>query len=318
MTDGDVTGLNAIAPLRKGGRLISSWKVTAGVIWLLTTLALAGWWLIFGLQQITRLSQMSGEAPPQLTKEIARRHFMLLSEGLTLFFLLLAGGTALLYYIYSEVRRTRRIQEFFAAFTHDLKTSLGSLRLQAESLEEDIKDPKQAKVMRRLVKDTVRLELQLENSLLLASPDDGKRLLLEPILLSDLVLSIRYHWPELETRLEGDAQVKADSRGVESIVKNLLQNAVVHGRATKVEIKITTERGRTRMRFLDNGRGFSGDRSRLGQMFHRHTSTSGSGLGLYLADRLAHQMGGKLRVQEASSGFCVELELPEFRKELSA
>lgn len=304
----NVTGLRT----RWGGR-DRYWKPAAVVVWLLLTLALASWWMLFGLQQLARFSVVGTDltGSPTIAHEIARQHRMLMSEGITLIVLLLLGGAALLYYIFSEIRRSRRFQEFFAAFTHDLKTSLASLRLQAESLEEDLKESGHGKLARRLVKDTVRLELQLENSLLLASPDDS-RLLIESIYVSDVLKPLQHHWPELEIVQRGDGVMQTDSRAIESVFKNLLQNAVVHGRSTRVEITVETgDPGKLRLRFEDNGRGFSGDRAKLGHMFHRHTSTSGSGLGLYLVSRLINRMNGDLLLcDSASGGFCAELSLP--------
>ena len=288
-----------------------SLKPVAVVVWLLFSVALAIWWLIFGLKQIDRLSHLGGEAPAAVANEIAREHRMLLSEGSTLIMLLLLGGAALLYYIASEIRRSRRLQEFFAAFTHDLKTSLASLRLQSESLEDDLRETDHAKLMRRLVKDTVRLELQLENSLLLSGPSDGERFLLENVELEGLFKSMRHQWPELEIEISGDAVVVGDQRAIESIFKNIFQNAVVHGRAGKVKVHVDTTGSWVTIQFTDDGRGFKGDRSRLGKMFERHSTTSGSGLGLYLASKLARSMQGEVRFNDSATGFTVEVVLPQ-------
>jgi len=292
-----------------------SWKASAAVLWLMFSVALACWWLIFGLGQIDRISQLAGEAPAGVAAEIARRHRMLLSEGATLILLLVGGGVALLYHVGREAKRTRVLREFFAAFTHDLKTSLASLRLQAESLEEDLRESGHEKLMRRLVKDTVRLELQLENSLLLASPDDNSQFLLEPLGLRETLKPMVEHWPDLaiEIATPGDREVKvfADHRALESIFKNLLQNALVHGRSTKVAIAVERRAPNVLIRVRDNGRGFNGDYRRLGRIFERHATSSGSGLGLYLAANLAGRLGGALRLLEEGPGFGVEITLPE-------
>lgn len=321
----DVTGWMA-KPMKPLKRVrVFDWKLGAVAAWLAVTLALATWWMIFGLQQLDRMSKIAADS------EMARQHRMLMSEGATLILLLLAGGGALLYYINTEIRRARKIQEFFAAFTHDLKTSLASLRLQAESLEENLAhenlahDEAQSRVLRRLVKDTVRIELQLENSLLLASPDDSGRLLMEEIRVGPILQLMSHHWPDLEIQVSGEAIVRADSRALESILKNFLQNAVVHGRASRVDIDLLEAApSLVHLRIRDNGRGFHGDRGKLGQMFLRHGSTSGSGLGLYLASNLARRMKGEVRFEEANpnstshstshshlhSGFSVDVFLP--------
>lgn len=254
-------------------------KIGVIVVWLLVTLSLAGWWLIFALGQVSD----------------ARRHRMLMSEGIVLLALLLGGGIALLYFMVTEIRRSRQIREFFAAFTHDLKTSLASLRLQAETLEEDLRDsPEHARVSRRLVKDTVRLELQLDNSLFVADTEMGE-LHLDNVALGNMIAALRHYWPELEIRMERSCRVRADARALESILKNLLQNAVVHGKASRVDVRCEPVDGaRVAIELADNGKGFSGDVARLGQIFVRHTTTSGSGIGLFIAKRLAERMGGEL------------------------
>lgn len=315
-----------------------SWKQAAVFVWLTFSVALAIWWLIFGLHQIDRVQQFMGPAPEAFAEEFARQHRMLVLEGVTLVVLLLVGGTALLYYITTEIRRTQRVREFFAAFTHDLKTSLASLRLQAESLEEDLKNSAQERLVRRLVKDTVRIELQLENSLLLASPSDNSRFLIESIRVADLFQSMQHQWPDLTIDVLGEITVEADRRALESVIKNILQNSVVHGRASKVSVTLSSGDGlkaidtmgaigasgaggshdlKCKIRIDDNGRGFKGERSKLGTMFERHSSTSGSGLGLYLASELLKRFYGKISFPETAgkTGFSVEIELPLGQKE---
>lgn len=301
------------APARTFLPLAISWKVGAAVIWLVFSVALACWLMIFGLGQIDRLSELTqGQASAvaqEIARDVVRRHRMLLSEGATLVLLLLGGGLALLYHVRIEAQRARRLRDFFASFTHDLKTSLASLRLQAESLEEDAKGSGHEELLRRLVKDTVRLELQLENSLLLASPEDSDRILLEPIRLVRVLEPMAMQWPELELAISGDATVMADHRALESMFKNFLQNSVVHGRSRRVFVEIKNE-DRVTIRFQDDGRGFKGDLQRLGRMFERHGTSSGSGLGLYLAMSLARRLDGEVRVLPTESGFAVEVILP--------
>jgi signal transduction histidine kinase len=290
-----------------------SFKFIAVVAWLVTTLSLAGWWLVFGLQQIEKISAIQNAS----AQELVRKHRMLMSEGSFLFLLLLGGGMGLLYFIYKETRRALLIQTFFSAFTHDLKTSLASLRLQAESLEEDLQNPKagssQVKVARRLVKDTVRLELQLDNSLFL-SHSEKSSLYQENLKLVDVIESMRHHWPELSISLQGSCDLLCDHRALESILKNILQNAVVHGKSTQVSIQVSGEVENAGgesvvLHIRDNGQGLKGERKKLGRLFSRHNASSGSGIGLYLATRLAKRMGGRLEFIDADRGFALDLYL---------
>jgi signal transduction histidine kinase len=277
-------------------------KIVLASLWLAFTVALATWWLIFGLRQLDRLHQLSPE-------QVQHHSRMLFWEGGVLIALLLIGGVALITYIWRERQRQRQNEEFFSAFTHDAKTALASLRLQAESLCEDTDPPNP--FVERLLKDTVRLQLQLENSLFLANLPSG-RLLSEPLRLSRIVESLRFHWPELALHWHGDAQVLADIRALESILSNLIQNAVTHGGARTINLFVTTTAGYVQVQVADDGRGFAGNFQQLGVRFYRHTPTSGSGMGLFIARQLAQRMGGKLTfAANAPRGFLATLSLPQ-------
>ncbi len=280
-------------------------KILLVALWVTFTVTLAVWWLIFGLRQLDLLSQFHVEQSDQL-----QRHYqMLLWEGGILIASLVGGGLALFYYARREQKRHRQVEEFFAAFTHDAKTALASLSLQAESLKEDL-GANPSPLLDRLLQDTLRLQLQLENSLLLVNLPTG-RLLNEPVRIGHLVDALRYHWPELVITECGDGMVRGDRRALESILMNLIHNAVKHGDAT--EIRITAEprdSGRIVLSVADNGKGFSGDFKQLGQLFVRHARGSGSGVGLYISSQLAKRMNATLRfAPSADRGFVAALDL---------
>src|SRR5206468_5024984 len=103
------------------------------------------------------------------------------------------------------------------------------------------------------------------------------------------------------------------ARALESVLTNLIQNAVTHGNATEIDIEIdATSKGRAAIRIADNGRGFSGDFNQLGKLFVRHGRESGSGVGLYIARQLMKRMNGGIKFESrAGAGFVAEFELPE-------
>ena len=276
-------------------------------LWVVFTVTLAAWWLIFGLRQLDLINQSHLEAAGQL-----QRHYqMLLWEGGILIASLIGGGLALFYYAQREQRRHAQVEEFFAAFTHDAKTSLASLRLQAESLREDFAGSESNPLLERLLSDTLRLQLQLENSLFLVNLPRGK-FFLQPIRLSDRIEALRLHWPNVTITQTGDGEVMADARALESVLTNLVQNSVIHGRATKIDVVVRRRNGSLSVTVTDNGEGFQGDLSQLGQLFVRHARSSGSGVGLYIVRQLARAMHGTIEFcSDEESGFVAELELPE-------
>ncbi|MBN8550050.1 MAG: HAMP domain-containing histidine kinase [Deltaproteobacteria bacterium] len=267
---------------------ISALRYTLLSVWVVFTVSLAGWWYIFGVQQTSRIMALEHQPSPQMA-----RHFRMLAwEGGTFFVCLLAGGVALAYFMIQEVRQKRRLQIFFSTFTHELKTPLASLRLQAESLKEDLSESPQSKLVDRLVSDTQRLSIQLENSLFLAN-ESSARLLLEKINLRTVIDALAHYWPTLTITVENDCIVEADARALECILTNILQNAVVHGKAKTVTFSATASgKDLVRVRIRDDGSGFHQDNRQLGKLFGRVYSGSGNGIGLYLVRRLMQRMGG--------------------------
>lgn len=268
--------------------------------WLAVTVSLASWWLSLGLYSL-----------PQ------RLHRMFISEGIAFISLLLAGGVAILVAIRREHRRRQSLETFFLSFTHDLKTSLASVELQAEGLREDWPEGAGRTSLDRLLRDTVRLQIQLENSLFVAQPDG--RLLSERVRAGTAIARLAEDWPELKVDVAGDADVTADQRGFDAVVRNLLQNAVVHGGAGRVAVDIEPLNPGTliRLTFADDGRGVPAEAfDELGQPFARAGNTAGSGMGLFVCRQLVTRMRGVLRfvrTAEARRGLTVVLELPGAR-----
>ena len=287
--------------------LKSNLKLILASLWLAFTVSLTGWWLIFGLHQADELSQV-GDA--LLSQKVVREQKMLLWEGGILILSLFAGGGSLFYYMLRERKQGRRMKEFFATFSHDLKTSLTSLRLQGESLQEDFKD-RPSPLLNRLLNDTVRLQIQLENSLALANIDEA-RFFFEKIDLGENIETLRHHWPEANIRLLDGGQVTADARAFESVLKNVIQNAISHGGAERIDVNLhSLEAGGCTITVKDNGRGFSGETGKLGELFTRHTPTSGSGVGLYIVKELMRKMNGSVEFNKQPDGFEVVLSFRE-------
>ena len=283
----------------------ATWQYVAAVAWLIFTVALASWWFIFALSQARQIDAIEGHSAS------ARTERMLMWEGGILGAMLVGGGAALVAAIRSEQRRQADTRAFFMAFTHDLKTSLASLRLQAEALREDLPQAAENRNLQRLWKDAVRLQLQLENALFFARTDGA--LLIEAIDVRGLIDQLREDWPELVVHIEGEAWVRGDRRALSSVLRNLLQNAVIHGRARTVSVRCRRAApARMLVTVTDDGTG-GVDRApvTLDRPFVRSPATSGSGVGLFVSRSLVAQMQGTLRLLPPAPGFAVAIELPE-------
>lgn len=276
------------------------------IIWIVFTLALAGWLFYFSFEQISFLKSLGGEE----AANAVRYHRMLMWESTVLFASLIGGAIVIGFYILRDHEQGRKIKNFFLTFSHELKTPLASLQLQAESLREDLGNSSHMALVDRLSMDASRLALQLENSLHLAEGDMGK-LYLEDVNVNEAINNIAAGWPKLKIKFVGEGNVKADRRDLDSIIRNIISNAVVHGKATELSVSIDNKsKDYNEIIFTDNGGGFSGGVSSLGTLFGRTYSGSGNGIGLYLIKTLTERMGGKVMFPSTKPNFVISLKLP--------
>jgi signal transduction histidine kinase len=260
-----------------------NFKLWLAVGWLVFTTAMVLWWWILGLQEITNSS----------------KYTMLMSEGLFFLFAILAGGGALIFLLLKDQERHQQLKNFFNLFSHDLKTSISRLRLQAEILQEDERSKKDPNLL-RLLGDINRLDLQLENSLLY-SQGDRPLDLQDQVLLSQIIESVKNEWAELDIRLDGDARLTGDRRSLMSIFRNLFQNAQNHAHSSKISIRVkTSSPGKLKLSVSDHGPGYSGDLNVLGKTPFPISENEGSGIGLYLCRFLAIKQKGDLEFTNES------------------
>ena len=156
------------------------------LLWLAFTVSLTVWWFIFGQRQL-ELITLSGLSSAEA---LIRGQKMLLWEGLTLIASLVIGAFAFFILARKERKESQAVQKFLMTFTHELKTPIASLRLQAQELKDRLQADKEKVLLERLVADTSRLTLQLDNSLFLASVD-SESLVLEELLFSDLLFQLQ-------------------------------------------------------------------------------------------------------------------------------
>ncbi len=261
-------------------------KITLSLAWLAFTFSLVVWWWIFFLLRFNPTKDMSFE-------QLQRSHYMLAWEGAVLLTAIFVGGVALVTFVYLDQKHHHRLRLFFSTFSHDIKTSITRLRLQAEILEED-QPSNPSSVLKRLIQDIRRLDLQLENSLILAHFEGGS-FLKEKVSLHNLLGSLRNEFPEITLELERNAFIFGDRRALLSIFKNILQNSVIHGKATKVSTKAhQIGNNRLELEFIDNGIGFTGPIEKLGSEILKSQESHSNGIGLLITKRLLKKMNGNI------------------------
>lgn len=296
------------------------WFYGLTAVAVLFILALGGWWLFLVFKLAHKLEAMH---IPELSGNLL---YMIQWEGLTFVAMLFILGAALLYIFIQDHRKTQAISSFFASMTHELKTPLASIRLQAQvisdliadlnaGLNEDLSNEtnkKQAysnrqleKYVQRLNQDTVRLENELDRSLQLSRLEKGGVLNLHAISLSDYILHLTKQHKEIFFDLHGnleheDYMIQADEFALKMVLRNLIENTLKHNpkvdQDKKIFISIASKGKKVILQYYDNGAPFSGDLQKLGQLFYKHNSPKGSGIGLYLIKKLTTKMNGSFKI----------------------
>lgn len=202
-------------------------------------------------------------------------------------------------------------REFTANSAHELRTPLAGALAQTQRLLEELPPGdwnQRTKKIEGALLDLVHLA---EKLLQLARADSGIGTQAANVDIRDLLtMIVRDHTRsiELEERLHfiDEAEtplfrtVDIDAFGI--VMRNLVENALVHGDPSKPVIVLIDDDGAIRV--INEGAVVkSNNLDELKQRFHRgQTDASGSGLGLPIADKIIKQMGGVLQLFSPAIG----------------
>jgi signal transduction histidine kinase len=211
-------------------------------------------------------------------------------------------------------------RRFVADVAHELRTPLAALVAEASILREHLDalptDSRRAGEL--LVGDVARMRSLVDDLMELSRFDaSAERVTLEPVDLGRLVAAVaQARLPEARLRLpDPPIVVESESRRLERIVGNLLDNAREHAPGTPVDVDVAIDGGDALIAVADGGPGVPADR--LGRIFERFYKTNpsrhdgSSGLGLAIAAEHAALLGGGLSAANRSEGgLRIELRLP--------
>ena len=229
-------------------------------------------------------------------------------------------------------KSVRARDEFLSIASHELKTPLSSLKIQAQMLRRAIDknqpDTFLPEKVRRMAEQTdrqvSRLVRLVDDMLDVSRIESGRFVIdLEKFdfleLLREVVERLRPQMSEagVEVQFEHLEPVPGewDRFRIEQVVINLLTNAVRYGRGRPVSIRLERMPPGLRFTVRDQGLGISPeDQQRIFGRFERAVASSevsGLGLGLYISREIVRRHGGILRVEsEPGHGSVFIVELP--------
>ncbi len=221
-------------------------------------------------------------------------------------------------------RRVTAVQSFVADAAHQLRTPITAIRAQAQ-LAVDEESPQALRRISRRIHDRSVLVSRLADQLLshamvthrsdLAQHEtlDLRRVALEAEEESATLARGSAAQPTLLLDETGEVPVTGDRFSLREAVKNLINNAFVHGKPP-VDLLVFREDGMGVVAVRDSGSGIAqADREKAGVRFHRGEAAhpGGAGIGLSIAREVAMAHGGRVGFRDIADGrFEVRIELP--------
>ncbi|MCC6917241.1 PAS domain S-box protein [Nitrosomonas sp.] len=221
------------------------------------------------------------------------------------------------------------LESFVYSVSHDLKAPLRGVDGYSRLLEEDYADQldDEGCLFIRNIRAGVQQMNALINDLLAYSRMERCQLESAALDLSALVGQVlaEFH-KDIMNRVEIIADlpplmVKGDRDGLAMVLRNLLENAIKfsrHAAHPRIEFGFARDNERITLWIRDNGIGFDMKYSqRIFEIFerlHHQEDYPGTGIGLALARKAIHRMGGQIWVQSApGEGATFYFHLPEFQ-----
>jgi K+-sensing histidine kinase KdpD len=257
------------------------------------------WW---GYHLIELTNELNVES-----KLISQRVTMIMGEGAVFLSLLLVGIWMIRRTIKKELLLSNRQKNFLLSVTHELKTPLAANKLYIQTVRKrDLSKDQTNEILQKAIDENTRLERMIDN-ILNASRLENKALppTKEPFDLSLLIEQVKIRFntisgvSNIKTEVTQGLQINADYQMTETILNNLVENALKYaGKAEDIILYARKEGTQTAFGVRDLGPGVLKEHkievfTKFFRAENEETrSQKGTGLGLYIvAELIAIQNG---------------------------
>lgn len=258
------------------------------------------------------------EKQKQLDDELHKRWMMIFGEGAVFILLLTIAIIRTRNGFRKEALMAERQKNFLLSVTHELKSPLASIGLQAETLiKRELPKEKQSMILSHVLEDTERLNSLIGNILLAAridshvfaiNPQSGNFSEFLESLCNKLSAGVGQHH-NVVREIESNVHFDFDNNATHSIFTNLIENAFKYSPAgSTVKVQLKRNGSSVICSISDQGKGIPlHQRKSIFERFYRTgseetRSTKGTGLGLYITRELTELHGWKINVADNPEG----------------
>nr|WP_320049687.1 HAMP domain-containing sensor histidine kinase [uncultured Desulfuromonas sp.] len=295
-----------------------------------TWIAVVVFWIYWFLGSHRRLRSIAEKYSPELLQPGI--DWVILTEGLLLLFVILAGVYVIFLYWRRQLALNREQKSFVSQVTHELKSPVASVQLHLETIRRHHPPAEQLDgFIDTMLADTERLN-NLINKMITANRLEQSRwrLTLRPCNLSEFLNEYMRQWRntqddtlELTCDIAPDIHANIEPDSFSMVLRNLLENAVLYSDPpVRITVELNASHQRCHLLVRDQGRGITASEQhkvfRLFYRLHREDShVKGSGLGLFIVRALVKRHKGQIMLHSAGpgKGSTFHIILPEVVKE---
>ncbi len=259
-----------------------------------------------------------------------RKVWMVVGEGSVFLCILLVVIYIMQRTIRKELRLVRQQRNFLLSITHEFKTPLSAIQLSLETItkRKDLDTAKKAEISKHALDNTSRLSALVDNVMLATRIENGQETISrERVNIASQVAEVVYRLsppafrnaenPRIQIEINQALDANVDRLAFDTMVGNLLDNALKYGNDSPVLIAAESHNGSVHLRVSDGGSGIGADKKAL--VFDRFyriqneetRSQKGTGLGLYIVSELASLHGGSIKLLDREGGGSTfEVSLP--------
>ena len=253
--------------------------------------------------------------------------YMIVGEG-TVFLILISLGILRVYRTFNrETFLARQQKNFLLSISHELKTPLSGIKLNAETIQlRELPVETKNKLLSNIIQESDRLNLLIENILISSRLDNSNSFFIKKEMVDlpkwmDELVNKSFHENEralIQIAKPEKIMVEFDLLLFPSVILNLIENAIKYSAGKIVQIDYKVQNSEVEINISDEGPGIpESEKSMIFERFYRGGNeetrkTKGTGLGLYIASEIIKLHGGKISISnrpEGGSIFRVKLPL---------
>lgn len=187
----------------------------------------------------------------------------------------------------------KRLETANSMLRHDIANNLSAINSALRIFKKTNNSTMLTEIKGKINSSIALIEKQKKQEKFLNS-----HLSLKEISLNKVLKDIEQEFPNIVINTKGEGMVYADE-AIHSVFRNLINNAVNHGKTKKIDIEIETKKNDCIIKFIDYGKGIPDNiKKKIFNKGFTHGKSGNTGIGLFIVKQTIKEFGGSLVVAD--------------------